>query len=145
MVHSVELFYDYIRDGRIKLREKLKEPTTVQDPCNVVRNGGLAEKNRLLAEVLSEDFRPMKLQGNYNYCCGGGGGNMFRETPEWVEVRISEKRVIEAKETLGNSQNANGAKKVLITACPFCTSMLTDALKTQQLEEEIEGATIEPE
>jgi len=58
----VELFHDYIRDGRIKLKEKLKEPTTVQDPCNVVRNGGLAEKNRRLAEFLSEDFRPMKLQ-----------------------------------------------------------------------------------
>jgi Fe-S oxidoreductase len=76
VVHSVELFHDYIRDGRIKLREKIKEPTTLQDPCNVVRNGGLAEKNRKLAEYLSEDFRPMKYQGNYNYCCCGGGGAM---------------------------------------------------------------------
>jgi Fe-S oxidoreductase len=76
VVHAVELYHDYIRDGRIKLKEKIKVPTTVQDPCNVVRSGGLAEKNRRLAEMLSEDFRPMKYQGNYNYCCGGGGGAM---------------------------------------------------------------------
>jgi len=63
VVHSVELFHDYIRDGRIKLKGKIKEPTTVQDPCNVIRSGGLAEKNQQLAKYLSEDFRPMKHQG----------------------------------------------------------------------------------
>ncbi|MBP1740635.1 MAG: hypothetical protein H6Q48_4422, partial [Deltaproteobacteria bacterium] len=31
MIHSVELFHDYLRDGRIKLKEKIKVPTTVQD------------------------------------------------------------------------------------------------------------------
>ena len=72
----MELFHDYLRDGRIKLRDKIKVPVTIQDPCNVVRSGGLAEKNRHLAEMLSEDFRPPKYQGNYNYCCGGGGGAM---------------------------------------------------------------------
>ena len=65
VIHSVELFHDYIQEGRIKLKEKIKEPTTVQDPCNVVRSGGLGENNRRLAEALSEDFRPMNYQGNY--------------------------------------------------------------------------------
>ena len=63
------------------------------------------------------------------------------ETPEWVETRISEVRVVEAKETLDSfevSKTKEKPKKVIITACPFCTSMLTDATKTQQIEEEIE-------
>ena len=63
---------------------------------------------------------------------------MFRETPDWVETRISERRILEAKETLIEKNGNNGdstPKKVLLTACPFCTSMLTDAMKTQQLEE----------
>jgi Fe-S oxidoreductase len=32
----------------------------------------------------------------------------------------------------------NKPKRMIITACPFCTSMLTDATKTKQIEEEIE-------
>jgi Fe-S oxidoreductase len=63
VIHSVELFHDYIREGRIRIREKIKEPTTVQDPCNVVRRGGLAEKKRRLAEYLSKDFRPLEIPG----------------------------------------------------------------------------------
>ncbi|MFX0052730.1 MAG: heterodisulfide reductase-related iron-sulfur binding cluster, partial [Candidatus Hermodarchaeota archaeon] len=74
-----------------------------------------------------------------SYCCGGGGGGMFRETPKWVETRISERRVLEAKKTLDSTDvKGTNLKKVLVTACPFCTSMLVDATKTQQLEEEIE-------
>ena len=46
-------------EGRLKLKHKIKEPTTVQDPCNVIRSGGLAYKNRHLAEMISEDFRPI--------------------------------------------------------------------------------------
>ena len=83
----------------------------------------------------------MPNHGQFSYCCGGGGGNMFRETPDWVETRVSERRVLEAKDTLLEMKEydkGTQAKKVLITACPFCTSMLTDASKTQQLEETLE-------
>jgi Fe-S oxidoreductase len=83
----------------------------------------------------------MPNQGQFSYCCGGGGGNMFRDTPDWVETRISEHRVLEAKDTLlemNDSEKESSPKKVLITACPFCTSMLTDASKTQELEETLE-------
>jgi Fe-S oxidoreductase len=52
----------------------IKVPTTVQNRCKVVRSGGLAEKNRRLAEMLSENFPLPKYQGNCNYCCGRGGG-----------------------------------------------------------------------
>jgi len=40
----VELFYQYVRDGKLKLdRTKIEDVTTYQDPCNVSRNGGLNE------------------------------------------------------------------------------------------------------
>ena len=103
----MELFHDYIRDGRIKLKEKVKEPTTVQDPCNVVRSGGLAEKNQRLAEMLSEDFRPMSYQGNYNYCCGGGGGAM----PMGGEMR---KDRLKAGKIKADQIRETGAKVVFV-------------------------------
>jgi Fe-S oxidoreductase len=114
----VELFHDYIRDGRIKLKHKIKEPTTVQDPCNVVRNGGLAEKNRKLAEMLSEDFRPMDLQGNYNYCCGGGGGAM----PMGGEMKKQRLRCGKIK---AEQIRATGAKVVFVP-CHNCIDQIRD-------------------
>ena len=95
---------------------------------------------KIIEKLPGVSFHEMPNHGQFSYCCGGGGGNMFRETPEWVKTRISEKRVLEAKDTLNLSiqDDHKPLKKILITACPFCTSMLTDALKTQQLEEEFE-------
>ncbi|MBF0496892.1 MAG: (Fe-S)-binding protein [Deltaproteobacteria bacterium] len=125
VVHSVELFHDYIRDGRIKLRHKVKEPTTVQDPCNVVRNGGLAEKNRRLAEMLSEDFRPMKLQGNYSYCCGGGGGAM----PMGGEMK---KYRLKSGKIKAEQIRETGAK-IIFVPCHNCIDQIRDLDKEYNL------------
>lgn len=118
VIHSVELFHDYIRDGRIKLKAKIKEPTTLQDPCNVVRNGGLAYKNRRLAEYLSEDFRPMKYQGNYNYCCGGGGGAM----PMGGEMK---KHRLKSGRIKAEQIRETGAKIVFVP-CHNCIDQIRD-------------------
>ncbi len=122
----MELFHDYIQDGRIKLREKVKEPTTVQDPCNVVRSGGLGEINRHLAELLSEDFRPMKYQGNYNYCCGGGGGAM----PMGGEMR---KHRLKCGQVKLEQIKETGAKLVFVP-CHNCIDQIRDLVKENELD-----------
>jgi len=125
VIHSVELFHDYIRDGRIKIREKIKIPTTLQDPCNVIRGGGLAEKNLRLAEYLSDDFRPMKYTGNYNYCCGGGGGAM----PMGGEMRKYRLKcgIIKAEQI-----KETGAKMVFVP-CHNCIDQIRDLSKEYDL------------
>lgn len=122
----MELFHDYIRDGRIKLREKIKEPTTVQDPCNIVRSGGLAEKNRRLAEMLSEDFRPMKPVGNYNFCCAGGGGAM----PMGGEMR---KYRLKGGEIKANQIKETGAKLIFVP-CHNCIDQIRDLIKEHKID-----------
>jgi len=125
VIHSVELFHDYIKEGRIKLREKIKEPTTVQDPCNVVRSGGLAEKNRALADMISEDFRPMRNQGNYNFCCGGGGGAM----PMGGEMR---KHRLKCGKVKADQIKETGAKIVFVP-CHNCIDQIRDLSKEYDL------------
>ncbi len=112
-------------EGRIKLRKKIKEPTTLQDPCNVVRSGGLAEKNRLLAEMLSEDFRPMKYQGNYNYCCCGGGGAM----PMGGEMK---KYRLKGGKIKAEQIKETGAKIVFVP-CHNCIDQIRDLSKEYDL------------
>ena len=125
VVHSIELFHDYLCEGRIKLKNRLKTPTTVQDPCNVCRNGGLSFENRHLAEMLCEDFRPMSLQGNYNYCCSGGGGviAMGGET---------RKQRMQAGKVKADQIKATGAE-IVLTGCHNCIDQIRDLNKEYQL------------
>lgn len=126
MIHSVELFHDYLRDGRIKLKERIKVPTTVQDPCNVIRSGGLAEKNRHLAEMVSEDFRPMKHHGNYNFCCGGGGGAM----PMGGEMK---KYRLASGKIKAEQIRETGAKLILVP-CHNCIDQIRDLIKEYKID-----------
>ncbi|MFX0182445.1 MAG: heterodisulfide reductase-related iron-sulfur binding cluster [Candidatus Hodarchaeota archaeon] len=136
VVHITQFLLELIETEGIQFTKELNYEVTYHDPCYLGRYNDVYDAPRKIIEhIPGVQMKEMPNHGQFSYCCGGGGGGMFKETPEWVEMRISERRVLEAKETLDSK---NSTKKVLITACPFCTSMLTDALKTQQLEEEIE-------
>jgi Fe-S oxidoreductase len=138
-----EFLLELIEDGRIKFTKELNYEVTYHDPCYLGRYNNVYEAPRKIIEKLpGVKMKEMPNHGQFSYCCGGGGGGMFRDTPKWVKTRISEKRVLEAKDTL-DSFDKDGVsekkpKRILVTACPFCTSMLTDATKTRQIEEEVE-------
>jgi Fe-S oxidoreductase len=54
---------------------------------------------------------------NRSFCCGAGGGNMWKEEEEGQES-VRRERFREAEKTK--------AEKIC-TACPFCMTMLRDA------------------
>lgn len=120
IVHSVELFYEYLRDGRIKIdpAKRLKEPVTYQDPCNVSRNGGLSEIGRKIIEYLADDFRDMSPSGEYNHCCGGGGGII----PSGLKFK---KGRMESGRVKAEQIRETGAK-IVITPCHNCFDQILD-------------------
>ncbi len=65
-----------LREGKLKIdpAKRIKEPVTLQDSCNYVRNNGLAKYTREIMSYIAEDFREMTPNHEHNYCCGGGGG-----------------------------------------------------------------------
>ncbi len=141
VIHYIELLVELIEESKIKFTKELNYEVTYHDPCYLGRYNDIYEAPRKIIELLpGVTLKEMPNHGQFSYCCGGGGGGMFRETPEWVTTRISEYRVLEAKETLDSfseeKSESESKQKILITSCPFCTSMLTDATKTQQLEED---------
>ncbi len=146
IIHSVRLFYEYLRDGRIKIDpdKMFKAPVTYQDPCNVSRNGGLWEEGRAIIKHLARDFRDMTPNGIYNHCCGGGGG-FIPMGPEFKKRRMESGR-IKAEQI-----KATGAK-IVITPCHNCFDQIGDlnkeynlGVKVLQFKEVITEAMIVPE
>ena len=82
-------------------------------------------KNRRLAEMLSEDFRPMKYQGNYNYCCCGGGGAM----PMGGEMR--KYRLASGK--IKAEQIRETGAKIVFVPCHNCIDQIRDLSKEYEL------------
>ena len=114
-----EVHARYIKEGRIRLdKSKFKEPVTYHDPCQLARNGGIIDQPRYILEHLTENFREMAPDPQYNWCCGGGGG-LVALGEDTLDFRMKSSRV-KADQVRGS-----GAK-ILATACENCHSQLSD-------------------
>ncbi|MFW9996135.1 MAG: (Fe-S)-binding protein [Candidatus Odinarchaeota archaeon] len=130
VIHYSEFLWELIEKGKIKFTKELDYVVTYHDPCYLGRYNGVFDAPRkVLQAIPGIKLVEMTNIRDKSFCCGGGGGGMFRETPERVKLRISEIRALEAKDTKAS---------ILVTACPFCMSMLIDATKTRQIENELE-------
>lgn len=133
VIHSVQLFSEYLRDGRIKVdpAKKLKEPVTYQDPCNISRNGGLCDEARYIIGHIATDFREMQPNREHNYCCGGGGGYIPMGPP-------FKKRRMASGKVKAEQIRATGAK-IAIVPCHNCYDQIKDLNKEYNLGIEVKA------
>ncbi len=125
MVHAVEFYYELIKSGRIRIKEKFKEPVTVQDPCNIVRGRGLHDKLRYVMNAMCEDFRDVEPRFEHNFCCGAGGG-VINCGPPWKLARMKSTRV-------KAEQFAETGARTIVTPCHNCHSGIEDIIKHYKL------------
>jgi len=125
LIHAVEFYHDLITSGKLKIVKKWEEPTTVQDPCNIVRGRGLGQKLREIMNAVCSDFRDVDPRFEHNYCCAAGGG-VINCGPPWKNDRVKGNRV------KGEQLKATGAK-VVVTPCHNCHSGIEDIIATYQL------------
>jgi len=76
----------------------------------------------------SGEIKEMSRNKSFALCCGAGGAQFFKES-EPGEKEICTLRAEQVLET---------TTKEVITACPFCITMLTDGLKNLNKEEEVQ-------
>jgi Fe-S oxidoreductase len=123
VVHHTELLAELVRDGR--LNPAADERTiTYHDSCYLARHNDVAAEPRELVAAVGQPVE-MEKHGKRTFCCGAGGAHM------WMEERgsqINEERVRQATET--------GAS-TLAVACPFCTVMLDDGVRSAGAEIEV--------
>ncbi len=128
VIHHATFLQLLIDEGKIKIKEggsfKGKK-ITYHDSCYLGRANNIYEAPRKVLEALDVELVEMKRCRSNGLCCGAGGAQMFKEE-EKGDVRISTERTKEAIET--------GAT-VIASNCPFCMTMLTDGVKTNEKED----------
>ncbi|MBE0646194.1 MAG: (Fe-S)-binding protein [Bacteroidales bacterium] len=128
IVHIAQYLDELIRDGRLKLPGEYKKKITYHDPCYLGRHNGIYEEPRnVLQNVKALELNEMAESRQESFCCGGGGGRIWMDTPKGE--RFSDIRVQQAMET--------GAE-VLVTACPYCIANFEDSLISRKEGEGIE-------
>ena len=118
--HHTQLIAEVLNKRGLRLGKALEKKVTYHDPCFLGRRSGIYEEPReILRAIPGVEFVEMKRSRENSFCCGGGAGGFWTEDVPF-EDRPSVSRAREALE-LGVD--------VVATACPFCVTMLEEALK----------------
>ncbi|MCP4631759.1 MAG: (Fe-S)-binding protein [candidate division Zixibacteria bacterium] len=125
--HHTEILYQLMEESRIKAGTAMNVKAVYHDSCYLGRyNDIYNEPRKILRNIPGTKLTEMDKSYNRSFCCGAGGGRMWMD--EHSELKVNQMRAQQADNT--------GADH-LVSACPFCLSMLEDGLKGKNLDEKI--------
>ncbi len=129
VIHSIQFFWELLKEGKIKVAQQSDDLATFHDPCNTVRGMGLHEMGREVARAFYPNMVEMHPNREHNYCCAAGGG-VINCGPPHKMTRV-----------LGNKVKAEQLKatgaKVIIAPCHNCHGGLEDIVHHFKLDMEI--------
>lgn len=125
VIHHTEFIDSLLKEGRISINEKKEtEKYTYHDSCYLARHNRVMDAPRNIISKVTSNFQEMEMNKTKGLCCGAGGARMWME--ENVGTKISHMRIGQADKI---------SASVVVTACPYCMSMLDDARKVTNKEE----------
>jgi len=129
VLHHTQFIQKLIDEGRLKIQggEYRGKRITYHDACYLGRGNDEYEAPRSLIEKLDAALVEMPRNRKRGFCCGAGGGQMFKE----AEPGNKEVNVERAEEAI--AQNP----EVIAVGCPFCKTMMADGVKHFEKEEQI--------
>jgi Fe-S oxidoreductase/nitrate reductase gamma subunit len=123
VMHHTQFISELISEGRLKLEGPSVGEITYHDPCYLARHNGILEAPRQVLQQLDSNLTEMRRNRERSFCCGAGGGQMWKEEEEG-DQRVNSNRVLEA--------DATGAD-TLAVGCPFCMIMMVDAANHEKV------------
>ena len=127
--HYSTLLLELILSGKIKITNPLNIKGTYHDPCYLGRYNGIFDAPREVMQHCGVELVEMSRNRTNSFCCGAGGGQVWKKEHEDMTQRPSENRIEEALDT--------GADHFTV-ACPKDMSMYSDAVKTSGNEENMQ-------
>ena len=117
VLHISQLLAQLINTGRLQLGKEYAKKVTYHDPCYLGRHNGVYDAPReALKKIGGLELCEMQESRENSFCCGGGGGRIWMETPKGE--RFSDLRLAQA---------VNAGAEVLATACPYCITNFEDS------------------
>ena len=125
IISFLELMEEYFQQGRLQVDPtRMTERTTLHDPCNTVRQGGISEPQRSILRRCLTDFVEMTPNRADNFCCGGGGGQLSMS-------RYRDRR-LRAGGVKAEQIRATGAK-IVVAPCHNCIDQLMELNREYKL------------
>lgn len=128
VVHHTEYLLQLFQQGRLSVPKGGFGTYTLHDSCYLGRWNGIYQAPRVLLSKISgsDGMIEMKRNRSKGFCCGAGGARMFME--ETIGKRINTDR---AEEVIASKA------KTVTAACPFCISMLRDAILGEESDVQV--------
>lgn len=127
--HTCELFWEFLRSGRLRVNKKIQRKVTYHDPCYLGRYNGIYEAPRAILDAMGCQLIEMPRHRSESFCCGAGGGRIWMKDRPGIRERPAEARVREALR-LSDVQD-------LVVACPKDLIMFQDAVKAIGADERL--------
>jgi len=130
VLHHSTYLQELIDAGKIKLTDTSVfkgKKITYHDSCYLGRANEIYEAPRKVLEELDAELVEMKRCKQKGLCCGAGGAQMFKED-EPGNKRINIERTEDVIETKAD---------IVAAACPFCNTMITDGVKSKELQMQV--------
>lgn len=131
VLHHSQFLQQLIDEGRLKVKDGGAfdgKRITFHDPCYLGRGNEVYEAPRRILEQLDAELVEMKRCKSKGFCCGAGGGQMFKD----AEPGNKEVNAERTEEALGTGS------QYIATGCPFCNTMMTDGVKYQDRSEDVQ-------
>ena len=132
VVHIIQLLERWAREGRIRTKRDLSGRTTLHDPCQVGRRGGIVNEPRSLLNGIAQDFVEMKDAGLWNWCCSGGGGVGANPRADGVRKAAFGRKKKQIEETEAEQ---------VVTLCAYCHHTLEESLDENDMALEVLSLT----
>jgi Fe-S oxidoreductase/nitrate reductase gamma subunit len=131
VVHHSQFLAGLIKEGRINVKSPAVLKAAYHDSCYLGRYNDIYDEPREILKAANRNNIELPRHRTDSFCCGGGGGHMWME--EAPEKRVSERRVEEV---------IKAGVECVATACPYCLTMLNDAIKAKGVERSVKAADL---
>lgn len=132
VLHHSELIAELLTKKKIALKQVPEVLGTFHDSCYLGRYNEIYEQPRNVLKAAGVKLAEMEKSRQTGRCCGAGGGRMWMEEHG---TKVNDMRLADALELPEKP-------KVIASACPFCLTMLSDAVATKDMTAEIKTKDI---